>query len=151
GRCQVFAQGDLAPGFDASNYVTRQEWYTSRDGTRVSTFLVHRRDAPLSDPRATLLTGYGGFHISRTPMFVPALPIWLDAGGWYALPILRGGGEYGEAWHRAGMLGSKQNVFDDSLAAAEWLIDQRITSHDRLGISGGSNGGLLVGAALTQR
>jgi prolyl oligopeptidase len=150
-RCHVFAQGDVPPDFDASNYVTRQEWYSSRDGTRVSMFLVHRRDAALSEPRPTLLTGYGGFNISRTPMFVSALPMWLDAGGVYALPHLRGGGEYGEAWHRAGMLGNKQNVFDDFAAAAEWLIAQGISRRDRLAISGASNGGLLVGAALAQR
>ncbi len=151
GGCEVLAHGDLPPGFDAVNYVTRQEWYTSRDGTRVSMFLVRRRDVALAEPRPTLLTGYGGFNVSRTPMFVSALPMWLDAGGVYALPNLRGGGEYGEAWHRAGMLGNKQNVFDDFLAAAEWLLDQRLTTRDRLAISGGSNGGLLVGAALTQR
>ncbi len=151
GDCQVLAHGELPPGFDASNYTTRQEWYTSRDGTRVSMFLVHRRDTRLFEVRPTLLTGYGGFNVSRTPMFVSALPMWLDAGGVYALPNLRGGGEYGETWHRAGMLGSKQNVFDDFVAAGEWLIAQGITSRERLAISGGSNGGLLVGAALTQR
>jgi prolyl oligopeptidase len=151
GACRVFAQGELPPGFDAARYVTRQEWYTSRDGTRVSMFLVHRGDLPLSEPHPTLLTGYGGFNVSRTPVFVTALPMWLDAGGVYALPNLRGGGEYGEAWHRAGMLGDKQNVFDDFLAAGEWLIERGITRADRLAISGGSNGGLLVGAALTQR
>jgi prolyl oligopeptidase len=151
GTCQTFAQGELPPGFDADGYVTRQEWYTSRDGTRVSMFVIHRRLEALNRPHPTLLTGYGGFNISRTPMFVSSLPMWLDAGGVYALPNLRGGGEYGEAWHRGGMLGDKQNVFDDFLAAAEWLIAQGITTRDRLAISGGSNGGLLVGAALTQR
>jgi prolyl oligopeptidase len=151
GVCEPFAQGALPPGFDAANYVTRQEWYTSRDGTRVSMFVVQRRDLSSTQPHPTLLTGYGGFNVSRTPMFVSALPLWLDAGGVYALPNLRGGGEYGEAWHRAGMLGNKQNVFDDFLAAAEWLIAQGITTSDQLAISGGSNGGLLVGAALTQR
>jgi prolyl oligopeptidase len=151
GTCRVFARGALPPGFNAADYLTRQAWYTSRDGTRVSMFLVHRRDLALSAPRPTLLTGYGGFNVSRAPMFVSALPMWLDAGGIYALPNLRGGGEYGEAWHRAGMLGNKQNVFDDFVAAAEWLIQQGLTRGDRLAISGGSNGGLLVGAALTQR
>jgi prolyl oligopeptidase len=151
GECEVFARGELPAGVDAADYVTRQEWYTSRDGTRVSMFLVHRRDLPDLGPHPTLLTGYGGFNVSRTPTFASALPLWLDAGGVYALPNLRGGGEYGEAWHRAGMLGNKQNVFDDFLAAAEWLMGRGITSHERLGISGGSNGGLLVGAALTQR
>jgi prolyl oligopeptidase len=151
GACSVLAQGELPPRFDASNYVTRQEWYTSRDGTRVSMFVVHRRDLSTAQPHPTLLTGYGGFNVSRTPGFVSALPLWLDSGGVYALPNLRGGGEYGEAWHRAGMLGNKQNVFDDFLCAAEWLVDQGITTRERLAISGGSNGGLLVGAALTQR
>jgi prolyl oligopeptidase len=151
GACQLFAQGELPPRFDPDNYVTRQAWYASRDGTRVSMFLVHRRDLSTVEPHPTVLTGYGGFNVSRTPMFVSALPMWLDAGGVYALPNLRGGGEYGEAWHRAGMLGSKQNVFDDFLGAAEWLVDQGITTSERLAISGGSNGGLLVGAVLTQR
>jgi prolyl oligopeptidase len=150
GRADVLAQGELPPGFDASQYAVRQDWYTSRDGTRISMFLIHRRGLALGDA-PTLLTGYGGFNVSRTPMFVAALPLWLDAGGVYAVANLRGGGEYGEAWHRAGMLGSKQNVFDDFIAAAEWLIHTGITRSERLAISGGSNGGLLVGAVLTQR
>jgi prolyl oligopeptidase len=151
GAISLLAQGDLPPGYDPSHYTVRQEWYTSRDGTRVSIFLISRSDLPFDQPRPTVLTGYGGFNVSRTPMFVTALPMWLDAGGVYALPNLRGGGEYGEAWHRAGMLGNKQNVFDDFICAAEWLISQGITSSGKLAISGGSNGGLLVGAALTQR
>jgi prolyl oligopeptidase len=151
GELALLAEGSLPEGFDASQYVVRQEWYTSRDGTRISMFLIHRRGLPLDTPRPTLLTGYGGFSVSRTPMFISALPMWLDAGGLYALPNLRGGGEYGEAWHRAGMLGNKQNVFDDFLSAAEWLISQGLTRPEQLAISGGSNGGLLVGAALTQR
>src|SRR5262249_52899744 len=124
---------------------------TSRDGTPVSMFLVHRADLPLETPHPTVLTGYGGFNVSRTPAFVAALPQWLDAGGLYALPNLRGGGEYGEAWHRAGMLGNKQNVFDDFIAAASYLVDSGYTRPSQLAITGGSNGGLLVGAALTQR
>lgn len=151
GELKLLAQGAVPPGVDARDYVVRQDWYTSRDGTRVSIFLVHRRDVALDQPRPTVLTGYGGFNVSRTPTFVAALPLWLDAGGVYALANLRGGGEYGEAWHRAGMLEHKQNVFDDVVSAAEWLIASRITSSDQLAISGGSNGGLLVGAALTQR
>jgi prolyl oligopeptidase len=151
GATQLLAQGELPAGFDASRYAVRQDWYTSRDGTRVSIFVISRTDLPLDQPRPTVLTGYGGFNVSRTPMFITALPMWLDAGGVYALANLRGGGEYGEAWHRAGMLGSKQNVFDDFISAAEWLISQHITRSERLAISGGSNGGLLVGAALTQR
>jgi prolyl oligopeptidase len=151
GATRLLAQGELPPGFDASRYAVRQDWYTSRDGTRVSIFVISRADLPLDQPRPTVLTGYGGFNVSRTPMFITALPMWLDAGGVYALPNLRGGGEYGEAWHRAGMLGSKQNVFDDFIAAAEWLISRGITLPEKLAITGGSNGGLLVGAALTQR
>jgi prolyl oligopeptidase len=152
GRTSVFAQGDLPPGFDASRYVVRQEWYPSKDGTRISMFLIHRRDLTVGLSEApTLLTGYGGFSVSRTPAFVAALPLWLDAGGLYVLANLRGGGEYGEAWHQAGMLGNKQNVFDDFIAAAEWLIANGYTGPEQLAISGGSNGGLLVGAALTQR
>jgi prolyl oligopeptidase len=151
GVTRLLAQGELPPDFDASRYTVRQDWYTSRDGTRVSIFVISRADLSLDQPRPTVLTGYGGFNVSRTPMFVTALPMWLDAGGVYALPNLRGGGEYGEAWHRAGMLGSKQNVFDDFTSAAEWLISRGITRPEKLAIQGGSNGGLLVGAALTQR
>jgi prolyl oligopeptidase len=151
GECVVLARGEAPPDFDASRYVVQQEWYTSHDGARVSMFLIHRRDLPLDAPRPTLLTGYGGFNVSRTPMFVAALPLLLDAGGLYALPNLRGGGEYGEAWHRAGMLGNKQNVFDDFMCAAKWLVNREYTRPEELAISGGSNGGLLVGAVLVQR
>jgi prolyl oligopeptidase len=147
----VFARGDLAPGFDADRYVARQDWFASKDGTRVSVFLVHRRDLELSRSTPALLTGYGGFNVSRTPAWDATLSLWLDAGGLFVLPNLRGGGEYGEAWHRAGMLEHKQNVFDDFLSAAEWLLARGFTSRSRLAIRGGSNGGLLVGAALTQR
>jgi prolyl oligopeptidase len=147
----VFAQGDLPPDFDPARYVVEQEWYASKDGTPISMFLVHRRGFERDGNAPTLLTGYGGFNISRTPAFNAALLQWLDAGGLYALPNLRGGGEYGEAWHQAGMLERKQNVFDDFIAAAEWLIERGFTRTSRLAISGGSNGGLLVGAALTQR
>jgi prolyl oligopeptidase len=150
GTAELFAQGELPESFDPSRYEVRQEWYASRDDTRVSIFLIHRKDRPPADS-PTLLTGYGGFNVSRTPSFIAALPLWLDAGGVYALANLRGGGEYGEAWHRAGMLGNKQNVFDDFIAAAEWLIGRGYTRPERLAISGGSNGGLLVGAVLTQR
>jgi prolyl oligopeptidase len=150
GFTSVFADDDLPAGFDASRYDVRQEWYPSRDGTRISMFLIHRRGLTLRDV-PTVLTGYGGFNVSRTPTFIAALPLWLDAGGLYVLTNLRGGGEYGEAWHQAGMLGNKQNVFDDFIAAAEWLIEKGFTRPERLAISGGSNGGLLVGAALTQR
>jgi prolyl oligopeptidase len=151
GQLSLFAAGELPAGFDASRYEVHQDWYTSRDGTRVSIFVVHARGLTFDGRAPTLLTGYGGFNVSRTPMFVAALPLWLDAGGVYALPNLRGGGEYGEAWHQAGMLERKQNVFDDFIAAGEWLIARGITSREHLAISGGSNGGLLVGAAVTQR
>jgi prolyl oligopeptidase len=114
-------------------------------------FVVHRPDLPRDGNAPTVLTGYGGFNVSRTPAYESALQLWLASGGVYALPNLRGGGEYGEAWHQAGMLAHKQNVFDDFVRAAEWLIDNGYTRPERLAISGGSNGGLLVGAALTQR
>ncbi len=132
-------------------YDTSQVWYPSRDGTRVSMFLVHRRDLPRDGSRPVLLSGYGGFNISRTPAYDPGNFPFLDRGGVFALANLRGGGEYGEEWHRAGMLEKKQNVFDDFIAAAEFLIAERYTSPARLAIEGGSNGGLLVGAAMIQR
>ena len=135
------------PGFDPDRHPVRQVWYTSADGTRVPMFLVGRSDG--AGP--TVLTGYGGFTVSRTPLWTPAAVPFLEAGGLLALACLRGGGEFGEPWHRAGMLGRKQNVFDDFVAAAEWLIAAGLTAPDRLGIVGGSNGGLLVGAAMTQR
>ncbi len=138
---------DPPAGFDPGSYPVRQVRCLSRDGTEVPIFLVGRE----SGPGPTLLTGYGGFNISRTPLWTPVVVPFLEAGGLLAVSCLRGGGEYGEAWHRAGMLGNKQNVFDDFLAAAEWLIQAGLTTPGTLGITGGSNGGLLVGAALTQR
>ncbi len=134
-------------GFDPDRYPTRQVRYRSKDGTVVNMFLVGRRQGP----GPTVLTGYGGFNLSRTPLWTPTVIPFLEAGGLYAVANLRGGSEYGEAWHRAGMLGSKQNVFDDFIGAAEWLIREGYAQAGRLGILGGSNGGLLVGAALTQR
>jgi prolyl oligopeptidase len=136
---------------DPSGLKVEQVRYPSRDGTLVSMFLVHRKDLKRDGSTPFLLGGYGGFNQSMMPSFAGTLVPWLEAGGGYALPNLRGGGEYGEDWHRAGMLHKKQNVFDDFIAAAEWLIKNRYTRSERLGISGGSNGGLLVGAALTQR
>ena len=136
---------------DAPKYVTRQVWYPSKDGTRVSMFLVHRGDLPRDGNRPVLLSGYGGFNISRTPAYDPGNFPLLDRGGIFALANLRGGGEYGEEWHRAGMLDRKQNVFDDFIAAAEYLIAEGYTRPERLAIEGGSNGGLLVGAVMTQR
>jgi prolyl oligopeptidase len=135
---------------DLSNLEVKQVWYRSKDGTRVSMFVVARKGLALDGTNPTILGGYGGFNISETPEFRRPLLLWLERGGVYALPNLRGGGEYGEAWHHAGMLDQKQNVFDDFAAAASWLIDQKYASPAKLAISGGSNGGLLVGAALTQ-
>ena len=128
-----------------------QVWYPSKDGTRISMFLVHKKGLTRNGDTPTMLTGYGGFNISETPAFSATLFQWVEAGGLYAVPNLRGGGEYGDAWHEAGMLGKKQNVFDDFIAAAEWLIANRYTNSQRLAITGASNGGLLTAAALTQR
>ena len=132
-------------------YVTEQVFYTSRDGTRVPMFITRRKDAPRDGNQPTLLYGYGGFNVSLTPVFRPSVLVWLEMGGIYAEANLRGGGEYGEEWHQAGTLTRKQNVFDDFIAAAEYLIRERYTRTGKLGIHGRSNGGLLVGAALTQR
>ncbi len=137
--------------FQPSEFEARQVFYRSRDGTRVPMFLVHRKGVQLDGRNPTLLRGYGGFNISTTPRFSVSSTVWMEMGGVLALPNLRGGGEYGEDWHQAGMKQNKQNVFDDFIAAAEWLIAEKITSPDRLAISGRSNGGLLVGAAMTQR
>jgi prolyl oligopeptidase len=142
--------GDPSVG-DRLPYKTTQIWYTSKDGTRISMFLVHRADLQKDGNRPVLLSGYGGFNISRTPAYDPGNFPFLDRGGVFALANLRGGGEYGEDWHRAGMLERKQNVFDDFVAAAEFLIAEGYTRPARLAIEGGSNGGLLVGAALVQR
>ncbi len=149
GRVEVFH----APGLDldTSGMEMRQEWYASKDGTRIPMFLLHRKDLPRDGNQPVLLTGYGGFNQNMTPQFSALVRVWVEHGGVYALPNLRGGGEFGEEWHQAGMRERKQNVFDDFLAAAEWLIANRYTSPARLAIRGGSNGGLLVGAALTQR
>jgi prolyl oligopeptidase len=137
--------------FDPSLYETKQVFYNSKDGTRVPMFLTYKKGLKLDGQNPTLLYAYGGFDISLTPYFsVPNL-VWLEMGGVYAQPNLRGGGEYGEQWHLAGTKLHKQNVFDDFIAAAEWLIANKYTSTPKLAISGRSNGGLLVGACLTQR
>ena len=136
---------------DPSTVEVEQVWYPSKDGTNVSMFLVHRKEMRKTGDVPTILWGYGGFNISYTPSFSASLFQWLDAGGLFALPNLRGGGEYGDAWHEAGMLSRKQNTFDDFIAAADWLIANKYTSTSKLAIRGGSNGGLLTGAALTQR
>ncbi|MBA2341351.1 MAG: S9 family peptidase [Pyrinomonadaceae bacterium] len=130
---------------------TKQIFYTSKDGTRIPMFLVYKKGLKLDGNRPTLLYGYGGFNSSLTPGFSATAAFLAEQGGVYAVANLRGGGEYGEAWHKAGMFERKQNVFDDFIAASEWLIKNKYTNPSRLAISGGSNGGLLVGAALTQR
>ena len=136
---------------DPSRYEVRQVGYPSRDGTEVTMFVVHRTGLPRDGANPVYLSGYGGFNISMTPAFSRSLLLWLERGGVVAIPNIRGGGEYGEAWHQGGMLGHKQNSFDDFIAAAEWLIRERYTKPERLAAAGGSNGGLLMGAVLTQR
>jgi prolyl oligopeptidase len=146
---EVWARPDVP--VDPASVEVEQVWYPSKDGTRISMFLVHRRGLAKAGRTPTILSGYGGFNISETPLFVPTLFQWLEDGGLFALPNLRGGGEYGDAWHEAGMLDQKQNTFDDFIAAAEWLFAEGWTTSERLSILGGSNGGLLTGATLTQR
>jgi len=137
--------------FDPSRFETKQVFYTSKDSTRVPMFITYKRGLTLDGSNPTYLYGYGGFNISLTPSFSVAMLVWLEMGGVYAVPNLRGGGEYGEEWHQGGMHEKKQNVFDDFIAAAQYLIAQGYTSTPKLAIAGGSNGGLLVGAAITQR
>jgi prolyl oligopeptidase len=136
---------------DPSPYVVEQKFFASKDGTQVPMFIVHRKDIVLDGSTPFLIYGYGGFDISELPSFWPGTYPWLEAGGGFALVNLRGGGEFGEQWHQDGMLLKKQNVFDDCIAAAEYLIQQGYTKPERLALRGGSNGGLLVGAVLTQR
>ncbi|WP_371185937.1 prolyl oligopeptidase family protein [Thalassotalea maritima] len=137
--------------FDANNYESKQVFYTSKDGTKVPMIITHKKGLELNGKNPTILYGYGGFNVSLTPRFSVANAVWMELGGVYAVPNLRGGGEYGKAWHDAGTQLQKQNVFDDFIAAAEYLIDKNYTSSDHLAIRGGSNGGLLVGAVMTQR
>jgi prolyl oligopeptidase len=137
--------------FDPSRYEAKQVFYESKDGTRIPMMIVSRRGVKLVGSNPTILYGYGGFNVSQTPGFAVSTIAWLEMGGVYAVANMRGGGEYGRAWHEAGMLDNKQNVFDDFIAAAEWLIANQYTSPQKLAIRGGSNGGLLVGAAITQR
>jgi prolyl oligopeptidase len=148
---QLSAFGQTPMHVDPSEYETTQAWYPSKDGTRVSMFVVHRKDVPKDGNRPVLLTGYGGFNINLTPAFDPANFVLLDKGGIYAVANLRGGGEYGETWHEAGMFGRKQNVFDDFIAAAEWFADSGFSRPGRIAIEGGSNGGLLTAAVMVQR
>ncbi|MBY5959687.1 prolyl oligopeptidase family serine peptidase [Membranicola marinus] len=149
GTSEVMFASDL--DFDPAEYLEKQVWYPSKDGTEVSMFIVHRKDVELDGQNPTLLYGYGGFNISLGPSFSSSRLVLLEKGGVYAMPNLRGGGEYGEEWHQQGMLEKKQNVFDDFIAAAEYLIDEGYTNSKKLAISGRSNGGLLVGACMTQR
>jgi prolyl oligopeptidase len=149
GESQLYRQPQV--NFDPDAYTTTQVFYPSADGTQIPMFITHKQGLELNGQNPTLLYGYGGFSISLTPSFSVSNLVWLELGGVYAVPNLRGGGEYGEDWHLAGTKLNKQNVFDDFIAAAEWLIAQGYTHRDRLAIMGGSNGGLLVGACMTQR
>jgi prolyl oligopeptidase len=146
---------DSAAGTEPSGkpaIVTEQIWVTSRDGTRLPAFVVHRADVTAANgPHPCTLYGYGGFNVSVTPAFSPTIAAFAEAGGVWVVAILRGGGEYGAEWHDAGRLAKKQNVFDDAIATAEHLISTGWTARDKLAVNGGSNGGLLVGALLTQR
>ena len=140
-----------APSIDPSAYEVQQEWFASKDGTRVPMFVVHKKGLQKTGHNPTLLTAYGGFNVSLTPTFSRTAYLWMEHGGIYAVANLRGGAEFGEDWHRAGMLDKKQNVFDDMIAAAEHLISEKYTDPKHLAIQGGSNGGLLMGAMITQR
>jgi len=149
GKSELWAQPKVP--FKSDDFEVRQVWYSSKDGTKVPMFLVHKKGLQPDGKLPVLLYGYGGFNVSQTPRFSSSAAIWAEQGGVFALANIRGGGEFGEAWHKAGMLDKKQNVFDDFIAAAEWLIKNNYTNPSRLAIQGGSNGGLLVGAAFTQR
>jgi prolyl oligopeptidase len=149
GTVEVFQAPQVA--FDPSLYETEQVFYPSKDGTRIPMFITHRKGIKLDGSHPTLLYAYGGFNISLQPAFSTTNVAWLELGGIYAVPNLRGGGEYGREWHLAGTKERKQNVFDDFAAAGDWLVAQHYTTHDRLVISGGSNGGLLIGATVNQR
>jgi prolyl oligopeptidase len=139
------------PNWNGDGVVVRQVWFMSPDGTRAPMFVMHRKDITLDGQNPTLLTGYGGFYVARKPGFSTTGALWVELGGVYAVATLRGGSEFGESWHRDGMLVNKQHVFDDFISAAEWLVDSGYTSPGKLAIQGASNGGLLVGAAFTER
>jgi len=150
GKTDLWAKVD-APSIDPEKFEVEQAWFHSKDGTKVPMFVVHKKGLQKDGKNPTLLTGYGGFNVSLTPSFARSTFLWMEHGGVYAVANLRGGAEFGEDWHRAGMLGNKQNVFDDFIAAAEFLISDKYTDKDHLAIQGGSNGGLLMGAMITQR
>ena len=150
GKTSLWAKVD-APSIDPSAFEVQQVWYNSKDGTRVPMFVVSKKGIEKNGKNPVLLTGYGGFNVSETPTFSRSMYLWMEHGGIYAVANLRGGAEFGEDWHRAGMLEKKQNVFDDFISAAEYLIAQKYTDKDHLSILGGSNGGLLMGAMITQR
>jgi prolyl oligopeptidase len=149
GKQSVWFQSKIP--VQADQYEVKQVWYASKDGTKIPMFVAHAKGIKLDGSNPTLLTGYGGFNLPQTPGFSPVAAAWMARGGVYALANLRGGGEFGEEWHHAGMFEKKQNVFDDFIAAAEWLIKNNYTQSSRLAVMGGSNGGLLMGAMLTQR
>lgn len=149
GEASLFWAPDA--GFDPNDYVVERLWYTSKDGTRAPIFVTYKKGLVKNGANSTILYGYGGFNINMTPSFKPTRTPYLDRGGVFAVAVLRGGGEYGEDWHKAGTKTQKQNVFDDFIAAAEFLIAEKFASPETLAINGGSNGGLLVGATLTQR
>lgn len=149
GKSTVFRQPEV--DFNPNDYETKQVFYQSKDGTRVPMFITHKKGIKLDGNNPTYLYAYGGFNASMTPGFSVSLLVWMEMGGVYAMPNIRGGGEYGEEWHQAGMKEKKQNVFDDFIGAAEWLIANKYTKTQKLAIAGGSNGGLLVGACMTQR
>jgi prolyl oligopeptidase len=150
GKTSQWAKVD-APSIDPSAFEVQQVWYKSKDGTRIPMFVVNKKGIEKNGKNPVLLTGYGGFNVSETPTFSRSMYLWMEHGGIYAVANLRGGAEFGEDWHRAGMLEKKQNVFDDFISAAEYLIAQKYTDKDHLSILGGSNGGLLMGAMITQR
>ncbi|MBW4453285.1 MAG: prolyl oligopeptidase family serine peptidase [Nostoc indistinguendum CM1-VF10] len=149
GKSTIFRQPQV--DFNPDDYETKQVFYHSKDGTRVPMFITHKKGIKLDGNNPTYLYAYGGFNASMTPGFSVSLLVWMEMGGVYAMPNIRGGGEYGEKWHQAGIKDKKQNVFDDFIGAAEWLIANKYTKTDKLAIAGGSNGGLLVGACITQR
>jgi prolyl oligopeptidase len=149
GRRELFAQPKVP--FDTSQYELRQEFYSSKDGTRIPIFIAGKKGLKHDGSERLLMTGYGGFLVNILPEWSPMYAEWLQEGGWFAVPNLRGGGEYGERWHEQAMFDKKQNVFDDFFAAAEYLIAQKYTSSAHFAIEGRSNGGLLMGAAIVQR